>query len=125
MLTETSPDRSGSGDAANRVMTNEKVVNYTPEAKAKVLYLFSNNASRAFSENDNSAEQLASATFAVLNTVKTHRELMEILRRMGREGGPKGELTDLKQNYTRLFLKFLYRSSKAEQAEQWLIGLYS
>ncbi|MFL1455947.1 LysM peptidoglycan-binding domain-containing protein [Marinobacter sp. GN3S48] len=112
-------------NAANRVMTNEKVVNYTPEAKAKVLYLFSNNAPRAFSENDNSVEQLASATFAVLSTVKTHREFMEILRRMGREGGPKGDLTDLKQNYTRLFLKFLYRSSKAEQAEQWLTGLYS
>lgn len=111
-------------NAANRVTTNRKVVNYTPEAKAKVLYLFSNNARRAFSENDNSLEQLASASLAVLSTVKTHREFMEILRRMGRDAGPKGDLTDLKQNYIRLFLNFLFRSSRAEQAEQWLTGLY-
>lgn len=101
------------------------VANYTPEAKAEVLHLFSRNASHTKRANNGDFEQLAVAAFVVLSTVGGHREFTEILRRMGQDDGIKGGLADLKNNYSNLILRFLYRSSKAEQTEQWLSGLYS
>lgn len=113
-------------DVATRVTTRNDVISYTPEAKAEVLYLFSSNASRARGRNDEDFEQLASAAFAVLDTVKNHREFVEILRRMGQKDGTKGNVVDLKNSYVSLVLRFLYQSpSKARDTEQWLSTLYS
>lgn len=111
-------------DAANRVVQAD-VANYTPEAKAEVLHLFSRNASQAKRTNNADFEQMAAAAFVVLSTAGGHREFTEILRRMGQDDGIKGSLVDLKNNYINLILRFLYRSSKAERTEQWLSGLYS
>lgn len=113
-------------DVATRVTTRGDVINYTPEAKAEVLYLFSSNATRARGRNGEDFEQLASAAFAVLDTVRNHREFVEILRRMGQKDGTKGNVVDLKNSYVSLVLRFLYQSpSKAQDTEQWLSTLYS
>lgn len=112
-------------NAAKRVETNDDFGQYTPEAKAEVLHLFSSNATQALSRNDNSLEYLASAAFAVLSSIKNHREFIEVLRRMGKEDGTKGSLIDLKNSYVNLVLRFLYRSPKAEETERWLSTLYS
>lgn len=113
-------------DAATRVTTKDDVSSYTPEAKAEVLYLFSDNATRARGQNKDDFERLASAAFSVLHTVENHREFMEILRRMGQESSTKGSVVDLKNNYVSLVLQFLYQSpSKAQDTEQWLSNLYS
>lgn len=111
-------------NAAKRFETNNDVVKYTPEAKAEVLHLFSSNATQALSRNDNDLKHLASASLAVLKSIKTHREFIEVLRRMGKEGGSKGSLLDLKNSYVNLVLRFLYRSSRAEETERWLSTLY-
>lgn len=113
-------------DAASQLATNGEIATYTPEAKAELLYLFSKNASRAPSRTGNDYRQLASAAFAVLNTVETPREFKEILRRMGQEDGTKGGVGDLKRNYVSLVPSFLYRSTnKAQDTERWLSDLYS
>ncbi|MDX1559563.1 MAG: hypothetical protein R3193_11675 [Marinobacter sp.] len=113
-------------NAATRVATKDDVLSYTPEAKAEVLHLFSSNATRARRRNEDEFEQLASAAFAVLDTLKNHREFMEILRRMGQKDGAKGSVVDLKNNYVSLVVRFLYHSpSKARDTEQWLSTLYS
>lgn len=112
-------------DTANRIETNDDVVNYTPEAKADVLYLFSSNVSRVVFQNGVDHKLLASAALTVLKSIRSHRELMEVLRRMGREDGTKGSVADLKNNYVNLILRFLYKSPRAEDTEQWLSGLYS
>lgn len=111
-------------DVANRVAQAD-VSNYTPEAKAEVLHLLSRSASHTKRTNNRDFEQLALAACVVLSTVGGHREFIEVLRRMAQDDGIKGGLADLKNNYSNLILRFLYRSSKAEQTEQWLSGLYS
>lgn len=112
-------------NAAKRFETNNDVVKYTPEAKAEVLHLFSSNATQALSRNDNDLKHLASASLAVLKSIKTHREFIEVLRRMGQEHSAKGGLLDFKNNFVSLVLRFLYRSQQAGNTEQWLSALYS
>lgn len=112
-------------DASNKIMTNSNVINYIPEAKAEILHLLSSNTSQALKLKNKDFEQLASAAFVVLNTAQSHREFIEILRRMGQGDNTKGNVADLKNNYVNLVLRFLYRSSKAKATEQWLSGLYS
>ena len=113
-------------NAASQLATNGEIATYTPEAKAELLHLFSKNVSRVPRQNGDDHRQLASAAFSVVNTVKTHREFTEILRRMGQAGGAKGSVVDLKNNYVSLVLRFLYQSpNKAQDTEQWLSTLYS
>lgn len=112
-------------DAADQLLRSGEIDTYTPEAKAEILYLFSRNVSRVPRQNGGDHRQFASAAFALLNTVKTHREFIEILRRMGQGDGSKGNMTYLKSNYENLVMRFLYRSPMAQETEQWLAGLYS
>ncbi|BEH13807.1 LysM peptidoglycan-binding domain-containing protein [Marinobacter shengliensis] len=112
-------------EAASGLMSEGQVSNYTPETKAEVLYMFSVNASRAMRQNNEDLERLASAAFFVLGTIQSHREFMEVLRRMGRADNGKGGVVDLKSNYVDLVLRFLYRSSKSQETEEWLSGLYA
>ncbi|KEF29666.1 hypothetical protein D777_00368 [Marinobacter nitratireducens] len=121
---ETQENYQEAINAAYRIAKDGYMAIATPEAKAEVLQLLSSNASRAQRRRDQGFGQLASASVKVLRTIKSHRELMEVLRRMGQEGGHKGTVVDLKNNYASLIVRFLYRSSEAKATESWLSALY-
>lgn len=64
------------------------------------------------------------AAIKIIESIVTHRELVEVLKRMG-NAGHKGGYSDLKNNYSKVFVQRLFRLEHARKAENWLSDLYS
>ncbi|WP_303288912.1 hypothetical protein, partial [Marinobacter sp. SS5-14b] len=59
----------------------------------------------------------------ILETVTSHREFIEVLKRMGKDG-VKGDFNDLRTNYAILMFQRLFKSQQSAKTEEWLRNLY-
>lgn len=96
--------------AIEGVLANDELHLLTPLAKAELLHIIAPHS------QENSA---ALAALKLLKTINSHRELVEVLKRMGAEGW-KGSVQTLMTNYYRLVRRGLFRSPHAQTAEVWL-----
>jgi LysM repeat protein len=96
--------------AIKGVLANEELEALTPLAKAELLHILAPHCHE---------QSAALAALRILDTVKTHRELVEVLKRMGAEGR-KGSVQTLMTNYYRLVRRGLFRSPYAERSHRWL-----
>jgi len=96
--------------AIEGVLANDELHLLTPLAKAELLHIIAPHS------QENSA---ALAALKILNTINSHRELVEVLKRMGTEGW-KGSVQTLMTNYYLLVRRGLFRSPHAQKAEAWL-----
>ncbi|MDI9246712.1 LysM peptidoglycan-binding domain-containing protein [Marinobacter sp. CHS3-4] len=110
-------------DAALRILQNQHLDALTPPAKAEILYILTRDSSTLFSNDDPYREVGAEAALKVLETIKSHRELIEVLKRMGK-GDSKGDFDDLRTNYSVLMFQRLFKSKQSAKAEQYLRNLY-
>ncbi|MBQ0832384.1 LysM domain-containing protein [Marinobacter sp.] len=92
------------------VLANQYLETLTPAAKSELLVILAPHCREA---------QPALAATQILETVTTHRELVEVLKRMGAEAR-KGSVQNLMTNYYRLISRGLLRSPQAEKTHQWL-----
>lgn len=92
------------------VLANQYLDILTPPAKSELLTILAPHCRDA---------QPALAATRILDTVTSHRELVEVLKRMG-EDADKGSVQNLMTNYYRLISRGLFRSPQAERTHQWL-----
>ncbi len=98
----------------------DRVALASPEAKARILnricetYVFN-----PFSYSFDDDELQAVACINILESMKSEREFIEVLRLMGMEG-EKGGSTTLIGNFRRLFDQLLYQSKQKIKAREWL-----
>ncbi|AXS84777.1 MULTISPECIES: LysM domain-containing protein [Marinobacter] len=111
-------------DVAKAVISNNDVARLPPLAKAELLEILMEDSSAFFGFEDPYRSIADEASMKILETVTMHRELVEILKRIGNEG-KKGGFHDLKTNYARLIARRLLRSPQSEKAERWLSGVLS
>jgi hypothetical protein len=120
----SSPDTNLKNVAA-RVIDSENVSDLTPGAKADILAILVRDGAGSFSFDDPYRKVADQAAMKVVSSVKSQRELIEILKLMGNGAQQKGSFQDLKKNYVKLFVKRLFRSEHALTAERWLSDLYA
>lgn len=109
-------------DAAERVLSQMDLKLLTPQAKGELLHLLSEDSAPTFGFSDPYREISAEACIELLETVSSHRELVEVLKRMGR-GEQKGSVRDFMNNYYRLVPRLLFQSQQARRTEEWLDGI--
>ena len=68
-------------------------------------------------------EKSGLAALKILKTISSHREFIEVLKRMGGHGG-KGDFNDLRTNYAQLMFQRLFKSQQSGEAEEWLRSVY-
>lgn len=120
----SSPDTNLKNVAA-RVIDSENVSDLTPGAKADILAILVRDGAGSFSFDDPYRKVADQAAMKVVSSVKSQRELIEILKLMGNGAQQKGSFQDLKKNYVKLFVQRLFRSEHALTAERWLSDLYA
>ncbi|TBW47988.1 hypothetical protein EZI54_21915 [Marinobacter halodurans] len=111
-------------DAAQKVLQNDQLFQLTPPAKAAILSILVEDSSALLGFEDPYRAIGAEAAIKILETVRSHRELVEILRRMGNEEG-KGSIVDFKRNFSKLIRQRLFNSAQADRTFKWLEGLYA
>ncbi|MEQ9546790.1 MAG: LysM peptidoglycan-binding domain-containing protein [Marinobacter sp.] len=111
-------------DAGNSIIASSDVHKLMPGAKAEVLGILMKDSSATLSFEDPYRELADEAAIKVLETVKSDREFIEILKRIGNDG-KKGGFQDLKNNYSKLIIQRLFRSAQAQRTEAWLSNLYA
>lgn len=109
-------------DTAKAVISSNDLDKLTPPAKAELLEILTEDSSALLSFEDPYRKIADQASWSILKTVTSHRELIEILKRIGNKE-KKGGFHDLKTNYRKLIVLRLLRSSQSQEAEQWLSGL--
>ncbi len=92
-------------------------------AKAEILSILVKDSSPVFGTNDPYREVGAEAALKILETVTSHREFIEVLKRMGKDG-VKGDFNDLRTNYAILMFQRLFKSQQSAKTEEWLRNLY-
>jgi hypothetical protein len=112
-------------NVATHVIDSENVTQLTPGAKADILAVLVRDGSGAFSFDDPYRSAADQAAMKIVSSVTSHRELIEVLKRMGNSAQRKGGFQDLKQNYVKLFVQRLFRSEHALATEKWLSDLYA
>lgn len=110
--------------AGNSIIASPDVHKLLPGAKAEVLEILMRDSSATLSFEDPYRELADEAAIKVLETVKSDREFIEILKRIGNDG-KKGGFQDLKNNYSKLIIQRLFRSAQAQRTEAWLSNLYA
>lgn len=110
-------------DTAERVARNNNLSVLTPSAKAELLYILVQDSTPLFGTTNPYREVGTEAALKILKTITSHREFIEILKRMGKDDG-KGDFDDLRTNYARLVLQLLFKSQRSAEAEEWLRTLY-
>lgn len=118
-----SPDKDLK-DVAVQVIESDDILVLTPGAKADILGRLMKDGSAVLSLEDPYRESADRAAMKIIESIVTHREFVEVLKRMG-NAGHKGGFQDLKNNYSRVFVQRLFRSEHAQKAENWLSDLYS
>ncbi|WP_203144003.1 LysM peptidoglycan-binding domain-containing protein [Marinobacter mangrovi] len=111
-------------DTAQKVLQHNQLSQLTPPAKAALLTILVEDSSALLGFEDPYRAIGAEAAIKILETVRSHRELVEILRRMGNEEG-KGSFVDFKRNFSKLIRQRLFNSAQADRTFRWLEGLYS
>lgn len=110
-------------DAADGVLKNESLNALTPSAKAEVLSILIQDSTPLFGGSDPYHEVGSLAALKILKTISSHREFIEVLKRIGNEGS-KGDFNDLRTNYAQLMFQKLFKSQQSVAAEEWLRGVY-
>lgn len=110
-------------DTATRILQSEHLGALTPPAKAEILYILTRDSSALFGNDDPYREIGAEAALRILETIKSHRELIEVLKRMGNDD-TKGDFDDLRTNYSVLMFQCLFKSKQSAKAEEYLRNLY-
>lgn len=105
-------------DAAEAVLSKDQLGALTPLAKADLLEVLIEDSSAFLSFHDPYRQVADDACMKVVETISSHRELVEVLKRIG-NGGRKGGFYDLKTNYVKLVRRLLH-SSHSGRAENWL-----
>lgn len=127
-LSRTWLDLTGADDGlrkiAESVVDNNELHLMTPSAKSSCLTELVKDSGGFLSFDDPHRKVCDKAAMKILETVTSHREFIEILKRMG-GNGRKGSFADMRRNYSKLIPQRLFHSSEADRAEAWLAGLYS
>lgn len=127
-LSQTWEDLTGSDDGprkiAESVIESNELHQMTPSAKSSCLTELVKDSGGFLSFNDPHRNVCDKAAMKILETVTSHREFVEILKRMG-SNGRKASFHDMRRNYSKLIPQRLFHSSEAHRAEAWLTGLYS
>lgn len=110
-------------DVAERVIINNNLSTLTPSAKADLLFILVQDSTPFLGAEDPYREVGAEAALKILKTVTSHREFIEVLKRMGKDGA-KGDFNDLRTNYAILMFQRLFKSQQTVEAEEWLRNLY-
>jgi len=110
-------------DTAESVIRNSNLSSLTPSAKAEVLYILVQDSTPLFGTSDPYREVGDEAALKILKTITSHREFIEVLKRMGRDGD-KGDFNDLRTNFATLMFHRLFKSKQSIQTEEWLRNVY-
>lgn len=87
------------------------------------MNILSKRSGPAFGLSDPYREIANQAMIEIFETIHSHREFIEVLKRVG-SGARKGSLQDLMENYYQLFPRRLFQSSEVKRAEIWLSSMY-
>lgn len=127
-LSRTWEDLTGADDGlrkiAESVIENNALYQMTPGAKSGCLAELVKDSGGFLSFDDPHREICDKAVMKILETVTSHREFVEILKRMG-GSGRKASFAEMRRNYSKLIPQRLFHSNEADRAEAWLAGLYS
>ena len=104
---------------AEGVLKNNRLRLLTPSAKAQLLTIMVRDSGPILGRGDPHRDIATKAMIEVFETIRSHRELIEVLKRIGNDSG-KGSLQDLMSNYYKLFPRRLFQSTQSERVENWL-----
>lgn len=104
---------------AEGVLKNNRLRLLTPSAKAQLLTIMVRDSGPILGRGDPHRDITTKAMIEIFETVRSHRELIEVLKRIGNDSG-KGSLQDLMSNYYKLFPRRLFQSTQSERVEDWL-----
>ncbi len=104
---------------AEGVLKNNRLEVLTPSAKAQLLTMLNQDSGPVLGGDDPHQRIANQAMIEIFETIHSHREFIEVLKRIGNESG-KGSLQDLMSNYYKFFPRRLFQSSQAQRAENWL-----
>ncbi|MEC7727466.1 MAG: hypothetical protein VX555_02215, partial [Pseudomonadota bacterium] len=107
---------------AQRVLKNNRLGVLTPSAKSQLLTIMIRDSKPVFGQVDPHRDIATQAMIEVFETISSHRELIEVLKRIGNESG-KGSLQDLMSNYYKFFPRRLFQSTQSERVESWLASV--
>lgn len=108
---------------AERVLKNNRLGVLTPAAKSQLLTILIRDGKPVFGRVDPHRDIATQAMIEVFETIGSHRELIEVLKRIGNESG-KGSLQDLMSNYYKFFPRRLFQSTQSERVESWLASVF-
>jgi hypothetical protein len=109
-------------EVAEGVLRNKNLKLLTPPAKADLLSVLSKSSGSVFGLSDPHRDIATQAIVEIFETIQSHREFIEVLKRIGNES-EKGSLQDLMSNYYQLFPRRLFQSPQAERVENWLASI--
>ncbi|HBC36916.1 MAG TPA: hypothetical protein DC045_21935, partial [Marinobacter adhaerens] len=115
-------DNSRIRDVAAVIIENDNLNKLTPPSKAELLDALTKNSSGSLNFKDPYKELINEASMQILETISSHRELVEVFKRIG-NGGRKGSFHDFKTNYSKIIVQRLFRSPQSLRTEQWLSGV--
>lgn len=116
---ELTKDNSRIRDVAAVIIENDNLNKLTPPSKAELLEVLTKDSSGFLSFKDPYKELINEATMKILETISSHRELVEVFKRIG-NGGRKGSFHDFKTNYSKIVVQRLFGSAQSLKTEQWL-----
>lgn len=116
---ELTKDNSRIRDVAAVIIENDNLNKLTPPSKAELLGVLTKDSSGFLSFKDPYKELINEATMKILETISSHRELVEVFKRIG-NGGRKGSFHDFKTNYSKIVVQRLFGSAQSLKTEQWL-----
>ncbi len=117
---ELTKDNSRIRDVAAVIIENDNLNKLTPPSKAELLEVLTKDSSGFLSFKDPYKELINEATMKILETISSHRELVEVFKRIG-NGGRKGSFHDFKTNYSKIVVQRLFGSAQSLKTEQWLL----
>ena len=107
---------------AEGVLKNNRLGVVTPPGKAQILTILIKDSRPFLGIEDPHRNIATQAIIEIFETIRSHREFIEVLKRIGNESG-KGSLQDLMSNYYKFFPRRLFQSTQAERAENWLASI--
>lgn len=107
---------------AEGVLNNDRLRVLTPSAKAQLLTVLVRNSAPILGGTDPHREIATQAMVEIFETIRSHRELVEVLKRIGNESR-KGSLQDLMANYYEFFPRRLFQSAQSARVISWLASV--
>lgn len=114
---ELTKDNSRIRGVAAVIIENDNLNKLTPPSKAELLEVLTKDSSGFLSFKDPYKELINEATMKILETISSHRELVEVFKRIG-NGGRKGSFHDFKTNYSKIVVQRLFGSAQSLKTEQ-------